>query len=1089
MPKIFLLGAALLFASTLYSQEKITYTPYQDLLEEIKTSLQKDDFKGVLLSLDKVNKNDSTYCGALSTKSYYHLQLKNYEDVIKIANQGIELGCHDVQEIFHINKLAALVDSENYTEALEAAKNSLEIYPMNSLLWYNKAYALEELGRKKEAVSAYMESMARNPFDPAPHLRIGNLYYKQDKKAQALMALNMFLILQPNLQETFPILKQLNSIAATPISETEEEQVLTEEDSKFKEIDLILNQRVALSKGYDAGNRIDIAVIKQNHALFTKLKDMKEGDGFWSTKYVPLYKWVMENDLFDDFSYTLAYSAENESLQRIVSRKSDEVEAFLGAFSTKWLELLGNNNGKYYEYEGEIVRAMGEVEDEAPVGEWVFYEDNGQPLLKGAFTKKGERNGKWVWNYTNGKVKEEATYNKDKKEGEYKMYYPNGKVSLEAFYKNDELHGPYRSYTNKGALTHEIQYKNGKIDGDYRSYFSVGKPVIEYSTTYKNGEVAGDLLEYHLNGEVYLKSTFSNGKRNGAETQYFSNGNIAGEAHYKNNELHGKYSTNFKNGQTQDEGTYKEGKRDGLWKTYYIDGTLESESLYDDGEIEGISKFYNTKGSLHIEYEYRRGNIIAYKFYDDEGKLIKEDKRRGGKFNYESYTPYGVKIIEGLYDVDGGKSGLWTYYNDYGVLASKITYKQNTLDGPYTTYHENGQIEVESSYKNDKLDGYYAAYYPSGQLQAQGWYVDGLEQGEWGYYYPNGELSLRPYYHNGKNHGEQISYGVDGTKESITHFEYGDIIAEVLLDENGKPYQEVDYVNNKDTYTITYNFPNGKPRNVYNYKNGYKHGAYVGKNFDGTTTSQGNFLQGFQNGTWKFYFDDGALQTTSNYDTDLLDGSYKRFFETGELSVKANYVAGKLNGPYESYYESGTLDTKDFDVMGETHGRKESYSPEGKLQIIRYYDHGRIIGYSYLDENGNEKPTIPIENGTAKVISYYDNGVRSREFEYIKGNLVGSYKTYHYNGKPEYDANYKDGEFHGQETKYFMDGTQKQIRNYKDGLLHGVQKRFFKDGKVKEEITYVYDVRNGIANYYNEQGSLIKKDTYRNGIVINSEKI
>ncbi|MAZ73658.1 MAG: hypothetical protein CMC70_10995 [Flavobacteriaceae bacterium] len=1085
----FILPATLFLTSIFYSQEKIEFVSTTNLTEEIDQQLTANNFKGVVEVLEKIKKNDSTYCSALSTKSYYQLQLENFDAVITTANEGIALGCHDVQEVFHINKLAAVLNKENYQEAIDLANNAIEKYPMNATLWYNKGYALEQLGQSKDAVMAYQESILRNPFNDAPHIKIGNLYYKQGKKAQALMAFNIFLLLQPDLTETFPILNQLNNISANPSDQQEEETELSVDDPAFKEINLILNQKVALSQGYDTGNRIDIALIKQNHALLTKLKDFKGKGGFWSEKYVPFYQWIIKEGLFNDFSYALAYSIENESLQKIVQRNSTEAKEFIPAAFSKWLELVSKNDTKTYEYSEGIVRAIGEAKADTPVGDWLFFEASGQQFLQGTFNKKGERDGVWRWNYTNGNAKEVVHYKDSVKNGEYTYYHLNGALNTKASYKNDALEGDYIVYNNKAALTHEIKYKAGKIDGNYRSYFAVGKPLLEFDVNYKNGEVTGDLLEYHLNGQEFLKTSYKSGKKHGAETRYYSNGKIAGESNYKDDHLHGPYVDYFKNGKIKEEGNYNEGKANGWWKSYYSDGVLESESLYNDGEIEGTSKFYNTEGSLHIEYEYKRGNIVAYKFFDTEGNLIKEDKKRGGKFNYISYSPYGIKLIEGIYDVDGGKIGEWVYYNDYGILQSKGVYEDNKLNGVYTTYHLSGEIETQSTYKEDDVDGYYTVYYPNGQLKIQGWYVAGVEQGEWRYYYPDGGLSYIAFYHNGGYHGDQISYSVDGTKDRISTYHYGNLLKEVLLDENGTEIQQVDLVNDNEIYEVAYTYANGNPRDVYTYKNGFKHGTYTGKNYYGNTTAKGTFIQGFQDGEWNYYYDNGTLESTRNYDIDKLEGVYVRYHENGKERIKTVYQEGEINGVYESFYENGQLKSKEFEVMGKNHGKKENFGEEGNLQLIRYYNSGRLTGYSYLDKAGAEVAVIPVKNGTAKVKAYYNNGKVSREFEYVNGELAGNYNTYHYNGKLQYETLYKDGKLDGADVSYYQDGTKKELRTYANDQLHGKLQKFYPSGTLKEEIIYVYDYRHGISNYYDEQGKLIKKETYRNGILMNSEKI
>jgi hypothetical protein len=194
-----------------------------------------------------------------------------------------------------------------------------------------------------------------------------------------------------------------------------------------------------------------------------------------------------------------------------------------------------------------------------------------------------------------------------------------------------------------------------------------------------------------------------------------------------------------------------------------------------------------------------------------------------------------------------------------------------------------------------------------------------------------------------------------------------------------------------------------------------------------------------------------------------------------------------MTGNWLSYNEDGTLETSTAYGWDKKHGRKEFYSPIGKLQIIRFYNHGRLIGYSYLDKNSEEIPMIELTNETGILKAYFDNGKVSREMEFINGDLVNKYKAYYYSGQLENETNYKDDEYDGLSVEYHPNGTIKKQSAYLNGSLHGTQKEYYKNGNLKKETIFLNDTENGDSTFYNEQGKLIKKESYFNGTIFASK--
>ena len=1077
------------FTVAAFSQEKLQFVNTSELFEEAALASQKKDYTAALTFLDKISKNDSLYCNVMTSKSYYLLQNEEYDKVIELADIGIASKCYDDEDVFHINKAAALIRSEKYNEALTSIEASLKIFPYSTNLWYNKAIALEQLEQIEESVKAYEHTIKIDPLSAAAHLKLGNICYKQEKLAQAMMCFNMYMLLSDDINATFGTLKSLNSAVSLANTNSADPSItISSDDGSFEEINLILTQKVALNEKYDTRNKINVALVKQNHALFTWLKDYKGNDGFWDKKYVPFYKWVMDNDNFNLYTYYITQSIENESYKKIVKANEKDATEFAVIAIEKWLEIVSENERDYF-YKESAVQALGKKEGDLISGPFEYYDVDGRFSVDAQFNKKGERDGSWKWYYNNGEVKEIITYKNGKSEGKNLLFFENGKKYIESNVKNDDFDGEYNAYSEDGALLEKKFYKNGKLDGSYESYFPLGSTIKEFDVPYKKGEVEGDAIEYYATGEIYLTTPFIQTKRNGVEKKYNTLNKLISEIGYKENELDGVYKRFYPNGNVWEEGASVGGYFNGPWKIYYPDSSINEDFTYNNGKIQGNYKNYNQDGTLHFEYEYKKDEIIEYTFYNRAGDVISNERKKGGEFFYTSYTPEGIKTSEGLYDISGGKTGNWKFYSpENGSLLSDGDYEENKNIGTYKDYYSNGQVKSIGHYEDDLLQGYYVDYYISGQMNNQGYYVDDKPQGTWLQYYKDGTQSNSYFYHNGELYGEQIEHSVEGKTAGITTYKQGKIQNEKIYDSNEKYFETIDYVSPGGSYTVTYNYPNGNPYIAVEYLNGIRHGNYSKYYYSGEKMLTGSYLSNIQHGEWTYFFEDGTVEAKTTYLLNEKMGDDIYNYKNGQINSKRTFQYDLREGDQTIYFEDGAVKTFTPYKRDKKHGKQINYSKSGKIQIFRFYDDDRLVGYSYMDKDGKELPMIPLINETGIVKSYYDNGKMSREMEYKNGNLEGEYNIFYYDGSLFYNSNYSADLLNGLNIEYYEDGTVKSETEYLFNDFHGSRKQYYENGALKEETNYKLDKKHGIASYYSKEKILQKKETYYNGAVTNVKK-
>ncbi|WP_375587441.1 hypothetical protein [Flagellimonas aurea] len=1099
MKKTLLLLLALSVSYFNLAQEKIPFVDFDSIISQVANEQQKGQYEKALEILGQINPNDSSYLSSVVTKSYFNILLKNYDEVIRLTDLGLQEDCKDLCSSYIINKVVALLGKEKYQEALNLCDEGLQKFPMNKTLWFNKGLSFESLGQIEDAVKMYQKVILLDPLYKKVYLQLGNICYKQELMSQALMCFDMYLLLEPDAENAFATLKSLNDVVRSKNKNSRNPNLnISIDDNSFEEIDLILNNRVAMNEKYETGNEIDIALTRQNHALLESLKNFTGNGGFWDKKFVPFYQWIVNNGHFDVFSYTLSYSIENESFKKIVEKKTDEISEFYGIAKQKWTDIVQKNTEEWYGktetityyYENGKLGAIGKMEDNTPSGKWNFYNDQGRLTVTGNFNSSGNREGDWTWYNYNGQKSETGNYIDGNLNGLNHQYYENGNKKIIASYKEGKLDGEYRYFTEKGALQQKKHFKNDLLAGTYQSFYDVGEELLESKVEYIEGNARGTYFEYYPTGTVKSEINFVNGENNGPEHSYYLNGKLSMDANSKDGYWNGPYKTYHPNGNPKEVGQTNTGYYVGHWQTFYSNGALESDFYYDDdGKTTGEYKYYDKDGKIHYQFEYRKGEVIAYKFYDKEGAVIDENRKKGGEFYYKGHSPYGKIISEGLYDIKGGKVGKWKYYTSHGVLSDEGNYEDNKLSGEYKKFYGNGELLSVSPYTNDTLNGYYAEYHLNGKLKSQGWYKDNLQHGEWRTYSPAGMVTAINFFHKGILHGEQQFFSGEGIKKNSSIYDFGENVKDIAYDKQGNIVYEINHRGHDGKYEMIVYHYNKKPSVKFTYVNGVKHGPCTLFDFYGRKKTTGEYLNGEMHGKWIWFHDNGNVETEANYMNGELEGDYVFYHEDGSIDLKYNYLLGKREGEVNSYYENGNIYTKVKYLNDEYHGRRETYGPDGNLQIVRFYEYGRMIGYSYLDENSKELPMIPIENETAKIVTYYDNGKVSREMEYKNGLLINEFKEYYYSGQLLEEVFYIDGEFDGKRSEYFSNGNVKEEEVYQLGKRDGIAKEYYSNGNLRKEVNYLYDIKEGVSKSYNEDGKLQKEELYFDDSIISSKTL
>jgi len=452
----------------------------------------------------------------------------------------------------------------------------------------------------------------------------------------------------------------------------------------------------------------------------------------------------------------------------------------------------------------------------------------------------------------------------------------------------------------------------------------------------------------------------------------------------------------------------KDGQPDGYWKTYYVTGVIKSEGIRTNYLLDSIWIFYNNKGDTLQKISYmfgkKNGYHIIYSYENlKEGRdygviksreLYVNDKKEGISYYY--YEDGSLRTEMSF--VSGKRQGLSKDYNREGMIQSLVYYHNgyltdkeeiNRIDNKrnkqviWKEFYENGKVKKEEDFKDGMLEGLYKEFnlngnlvivlkYIGGQVVAED--IDEEESIEIRNVYDeqNRLIKSGPYRQNIPI-GIHRSYNPGGAvKESVSYDNKGNIIAEGIIDEEGKKQgswkdffgggklkSQGQYKDNyrtgkwvfyrqtgKTEQTGTYNlgrphglwlwyYEDGSPLREEDFFNGREDGRLVEYSGNGHIITQGDYIDGEREGDW--YYRVGGHVEVGNYITGLRDGRWKYFYNDSSLKFEGYYIQGNPDGKHKLYYENGNLKEERFYVMGIREKSWKKYDELGNLRMTITY--------------------------------------------------------------------------------------------------------------------------------------------------------
>ncbi|MBO4741943.1 MAG: hypothetical protein J5605_09960 [Bacteroidales bacterium] len=480
---------------------------------------------------------------------------------------------------------------------------------------------------------------------------------------------------------------------------------------------------------------------------------------------------------------------------------------------------------------------------------------------------------------------------------------------------------------------------------------------------------------------------------------YYENGKISGQGYMLHGKPEGYWRSYDEEGNLRSEGNRKNFLLDGRWVFYNPDHSIQQEINYLNDKKQGERKTYTSEGCT-IDH-FQNDTIVG------TSQVLRQDN------SLWKTIPYIKGKANGLakeFDKQGNLITTLEYHNGHIVHRENVnrTNAAGEKTGRWLSFWENENLQTDANYKNNRLHGIVKQYDQQGNLLSVENYINGILQTDAGNtkklesridYHPNGKFKTIASYFKGVPEGVRREYDTAGKVVAAYIFSEGALIAEGILDDQGK-----------------------------------RQGEWTEYYTGGEVRAKGNYKNSKPIKKWKYFFENGKVEIMGEYDTKGRKiGEWLRFYENGDTAIVQHFNAGFEDGRYVEYDRNGKCIVSGWYEEGEETG--EWTIDIGTCLQTGNYENGLRSGKwtSYYKEEV-QTPTDSTLNADEE---YVEKRVTKRlleECNYTNGQPDGKYIACWRSGNKQCEGVYNYGKRHGRWRIFNEDGQPIVIITYKDGV-------------------------------------------------------
>ena len=182
--------------------------------ERARKAAVQSDYKAMVRHLKKAIELEPQFAEAMNDLGTHYHRAQHYEEAIELFRSAARVDPDAFTP--HLNLGGSLLEAGRPIEALEANGRALELDSDDSLAHAQMGIALFTLGHSQTALFHLNEAKRIDPGSAAsPQLILAEIYFRQGRKNRALLELEEFLALHPDLPSAVNVRKKIESLKGT----------------------------------------------------------------------------------------------------------------------------------------------------------------------------------------------------------------------------------------------------------------------------------------------------------------------------------------------------------------------------------------------------------------------------------------------------------------------------------------------------------------------------------------------------------------------------------------------------------------------------------------------------------------------------------------------------------------------------------------------------------------------------------------------------------------------------------------------------------------------------------------------------------
>ncbi len=325
-------------------QPKLTPAPtmekHEPLIRQGIALHDRGDFDGAIRSYEEVLKENPDDTLALYEMAYSYGEKKDYKKSLEIAYRGAQYKSKQLFGFYVLigNNLDHMGQAEN---AIKTYKSGIRMFPEESLLHFNLAITLLGQNKPDEARKSLKDAVTFDPAHPGSHVRLGDVYFRENYRIPALLAMGRFLVLEPKSQRATYALQVIRDVlgrAATRDEKTGNINITLDTSARTDEGDFgtaltmmgILGAARHLEKNKDKTEMQSIIdMIESLLSIMSEGDAKKKQEGFAWNYYRPYFLEMKARKMVEPFCYYIYQTSQSTEVAKWLAQNTARVNEFL----------------------------------------------------------------------------------------------------------------------------------------------------------------------------------------------------------------------------------------------------------------------------------------------------------------------------------------------------------------------------------------------------------------------------------------------------------------------------------------------------------------------------------------------------------------------------------------------------------------------------------------------------------------------------------------------------------------------------------------------------------------------------------------